>query len=471
MPMSTISDTMWAGVSAQPQSRRLKARRCCLPRTRGAFLAAELMVLAAAVLYAARGEKTLGAVILIASVELLFHVNNLDRSIVTAKLLHFSISVLESVSLGCMSSALLFYVFPALAPSAEAALAGVSLVALVPVTLRPLLRYLVTHKKFAEGILIVGTGELAGKLYRALANGRNYWKENERRAGELLEFPETPADLGPMVDFAQLNDIVVRDRISRVVVAEQDAQSREKLAGALLDRRLRGLQISDAVDFYEKFSGKIWVEGLSTQWFVFTDGFRLSNTSTCLKRSFDVTFAILLILLTAPLLAVIAVAIKIDSVGPVLFRQMRVGLHGKSFVIYKFRSMCQDAELETGPVWTRERDERVTTVGRVLRKFRLDEILQALNVLRGEMSLVGPRPERPYFVDLLEQEIPFYNLRHYVKPGITGWAQVMYTYGDSIEAAYEKLQYDLYYAKHKSLACDTGILLKTLKIVLLGRGR
>lgn len=462
---------MWAGVRAQPQIRRLKARRCCLPRTRGAFLAAELMVLAAALLYTARGRNTLGVPILIASCEFLFHVNTLDRLIVSAKLLHFSIDVLQSVSLGCLASALLFYIFPALDPGAEGALVGLLLVGLVPVTLRPLLRYLVTHKKFAEGILIVGTGELVEKLYRALANGRNYWKENERRVGELLEFPESPADLGLTVDFAQLDGIVAQDRISRVVVAEQDAQSREKLAAALLDRRLRGLQISDAVDFYEKFSGKIWVEGLSTQWFIFTGGFRLSNAGACLKRIFDVTFALLLILLTAPLLAVIAVAIKLDSAGPVLFRQIRVGLHGKPFLIYKFRSMRQDAELDTGPVWTSERDERVTAVGRLLRKFRLDEILQAFNVLRGEMSLVGPRPERPYFVDRLDQEIPFYNLRHYVKPGITGWAQVMYPYGDSIEAAYEKLQYDFYYAKYTSIGCDTEILLKTLKIVLLGRGR
>jgi sugar transferase (PEP-CTERM system associated) len=462
---------MWAGVSAPQQVRRLTARRCRLPRTRGAFLAAELMVLAAALLYTARGGTTLGVPVLIASCALLFHVNDLDRSIVSAKLSHFSIDVLESVSLACLASALLFYVFPALATSAGAALGGMLLAGLVPVILRPLLRYLVAHKKFAEGILIVGTGELAGKLYRALSNGRNYWKENERRAGELLAFPESPADLGTTVDFAQLNDIVVRDRISRVVVAEQDAQSRERLAAALLDCRLRGLEISDAVDFYEKFSGKIWVEGLSSQWFVFTGGFRLSNASACLKRSCDVIFALLLILLTAPLLAMIAVAIKLDSAGPVLFRQIRVGLHGKIFVIYKFRSMRHDAELETGPVWTRAQDERVTAVGRLLRKFRLDEILQAFNVLRGEMSLVGPRPERPYFVDRLEQEIPFYNLRHYVKPGITGWAQVMYPYGDSIEAAYEKLQYDFYYAKHKSFGCDTGILLKTLKIVLLGRGR
>lgn len=428
-------------------------------------------MLAVALLYAAHGGNTLGVPILIASCEFLFHVNSLDRSIVSTTLLHFSIDVLESVALGCLASVLLFYIFPALDPNAEAALAGLLLVGLVPVTLRPLLRYMVTHKKFVEGILIVGTGELVEKLYRTLANGRNYWKETERRAGELLKFPESAADLGLAVDFAQLDEIVTQDRISRVVVAEQDAQSREKLAAALLDRRLRGLQISDAVDFYEQFSGKIWVEGLSTQWFVFAGGFRLSNVSACVKRSFDVIFALLLILLTAPLLVVIAVAIKLDSAGPVLFRQIRVGLHGKPFLIYKFRSMRQNAEMETGPVWTSERDERVTAVGRLLRKFRLDEILQAFNVLRGEMSLVGPRPERPYFVDRLDQEIPFYNLRHYVKPGITGWAQVMYPYGDSIEAAHEKLQYDFYYAKNTSIGCDTEILLKTLKIVLLGRGR
>jgi len=469
--MSTISDTVWAGVSAPPQSRRLRARKCCRPRTRGAFLAAELAVLAAVLLYAASGATTLGAPIIVVSCELLFHVNNLDRSIVSATLLHFSIDLLESISLGFIGSALLFYIFPALATSAEAAITSLLLASLVPLTLRPLLRFLVTHKKFAEGILIVGTGDLVEKLYRALADGRNYWKENEHRAGELLDFPESPAELGLAVDFGQLNDIVARDRISRVVVAEQDAKSREKLASALLDRRLRGLQVSDAVDFYEKFSGKIWVEGLGTEWFIFTGGFKLSNAGACLKRCFDVAFALVLILLTAPLLAVIAVAIKIDSAGPVLFRQIRVGLHGKTFLIYKFRSMRQDAELETGPVWTRERDERVTMVGRLLRKFRLDEILQAFNVLRGEMSFVGPRPERPYFVDRLDQEIPFYNLRHYVKPGITGWAQVMYPYGDSVEAAHEKLQYDFYYAKYKSIGCDTGILLRTLKIVLLGRGR
>src|SRR5579864_6075669 len=201
MPMSTISDTMWAGVRAQPQSRRLKARRCCLPRTRGTFLAAELMVLAGALIYAARNGNAFGVPILIACCEFLFHVNTLDRCIVSARPLHFSMDILGSVSLGCLVTALLFYVFPALCASVEAALAGLLLVVLIPVTLRPLLRYLVTHKKFVEGILIVGTGDLVEKLYRALANGRSYWKETERRAGELRKFPESPADLGLAVDF------------------------------------------------------------------------------------------------------------------------------------------------------------------------------------------------------------------------------------------------------------------------------
>jgi lipopolysaccharide/colanic/teichoic acid biosynthesis glycosyltransferase len=184
-----------------------------------------------------------------------------------------------------------------------------------------------------------------------------------------------------------------------------------------------------------------------------------------------VVFSLALILLAAPLLLLIAIAIKFDSAGPVLFRQVRVGLHGKTFVIYKFRSMRDDAELEAGSAWAAEGDERVTRVGRLLRLFRLDEIPQAFNVLKGEMSVVGPRPERPCFVDRLAQVIPFYNLRHYLKPGITGWAQVMYRYGASVEDSYEKLQYDFYYAKHKSFRCDAAILLKTVRIVLFGRGR
>ncbi len=337
----------------------------------------------------------------------------------------------------------------------------------LPLIMRFCLQPLVARGRFAEDILILGTGELPAKLHRALGRGIGHLKHNSR----TLSLSETLADRGLAVDFTDLNQLVARGQISRVVIAELDSQSRERLASALLDSRLRGLQVSDAVDFYEEVCGKVWVEALNPQWFVYTNGFNRSPGGDSLKRCFDVTFALLLTLLTAPLLLLVAIAIKFDSAGPVLFRQLRVGLHGKAFVIYKFRSMRHNAELEVGPTWTADCDERVTRVGRLLRMFRLDEIPQVFNVLNGDMSIVGPRPERPYFVHRLEQEVPFYSLRHNLKPGITGWAQVMYRYGASVADSYEKLQYDLYYAKHTSFRCDAAILLKTVRIVLGGRGR
>jgi exopolysaccharide biosynthesis polyprenyl glycosylphosphotransferase len=233
---------------------------------------------------------------------------------------------------------------------------------------------------------------------------------------------------------------------------------------------MEGVRVDEAVGLYERFSEKIWVERLDSEWFVYA-GVHRSRASLAAKRFLDVVFAVLLIVLTAPLMALIAAAIRLNSRGPALFRQLRVGLHGKSFFIYKFRSMYENAERKTGPVWASAGDKRVTPVGRILRRFRLDEIPQAFNVLRGEMSMIGPRPERPYFVDELAKQIPFYAFRHRVKPGITGWAQVMYRYGDSFEDALEKLKYDFYYVEHGSFWCDLRILMKTVRIVLVGGGQ
>jgi lipopolysaccharide/colanic/teichoic acid biosynthesis glycosyltransferase len=179
----------------------------------------------------------------------------------------------------------------------------------------------------------------------------------------------------------------------------------------------------------------------------------------------------MLLAATAPLMALIAIAIKLDTPGPIVFSQERVGLRGRRFMVHKFRSMRRDAERHTGPMWAKENDDRVTRIGAFLRKCRFDELPQLWNVLRGEMSFIGPRPERPYFVDLLKAEIPFFDLRHYVKPGITGWAQVMYPYGASVEDSHRKLEYDLYYAKNLSLSLDLLILLKTVGVVIKGEGR
>ena len=471
MPISTERDTAWAPVSTVARESGLKARSYWLPRTRAPFLAAELALFAALVLRSNGRPQILGLSILITLCSIFFHVNNLDSSIVISEFWCFSIDVLKSIALGLLGSVLLFCVFPSLAPSAALAMAGVILAGLLPMALRPILKYLVTREKLVEGIVIIGTGALVGKLHQALVAGKGRGKRKGVRESRLVNFPGGPMDRKLTVDIGQLNDMLARTRVSRVIVADQDPQSRGRLAAALVDHRLRGLQVNDAADFYEELCGKIWVNGLSPQWPVFSDGFNRSKASLCLKCFFDVILALLLLIAAAPLLAVIAIAIKVDSAGPLFFRQVRVGLHGTTFVIYKFRSMRQDAEMKSGPVWAEEQDPRVTTVGRLLRKFRLDEIPQLINVLRGEMSLVGPRPERPYFVDRIERQIPLYGLRHYLKPGITGLAQVMYPYGASIEDAHEKLQYDFYYAKHQSLRCDAGILLKTVKVVLWGWGR
>jgi exopolysaccharide biosynthesis polyprenyl glycosylphosphotransferase len=261
------------------------------------------------------------------------------------------------------------------------------------------------------------------------------------------------------------------DDVSRIVIVDPPLETNKELTNALIDYKFRGVKIETVVDSYEKTSRKIWLEGLSPQWLILANGFSPSQVYLGVKRIFDVLFSLLLLILTAPLLAIVALAIRLDSPGPAIFSQDRVGLNGRYFTLFKFRSMRQDAEQTSGPTWAKKQDDRCTRIGAFIRRCRIDELPQLVNVLRGNMSFVGPRPERPYFVSLLKEKIPYYDLRHYVKPGITGWAQVMYPYGASVEDAYQKLQYDLYYAKNVAVSLDLLVLLKTVKVVLMGQGR
>jgi exopolysaccharide biosynthesis polyprenyl glycosylphosphotransferase len=222
---------------------------------------------------------------------------------------------------------------------------------------------------------------------------------------------------------------------------------------------------------YEEYTGKIALENLRPSWLVFSTGFRTTRALMLAKRAFDLVAAVAGLILASPLLLLSAIIVKLESPrDPVLYHQERVGLNGKTFTIHKLRTMRSDAEAGTGPVWSGANDTRVTAAGRFMRKTRLDEIPQLWNVLRGDMSLVGPRPERPAFVEQLTRQIPFYGQRHVVKPGVTGWAQVRYSYGASVEDAMQKMQYDLYYVKHLSLGFDLLIVLETIKTVLLRRG-
>ncbi len=466
MPIATIRENAWADASEQPD-RRLAGRICVVSHARPAFVVAELVLLSAASLYGVRAGMHLAIPLLIAFCAVSFHLGSVDKSIVERRGGRRLIQVLVCVALGMCTSLLALRLFPdgpGARPGVWIVAAWCLLAAGLPLALGPVLRNLVLRNQLIERILIVGGGELALKLARIAADGWSNAKTS-KTAGPV-SLPGSPV----AIDLARLEEIMARARISRVIVAEQNAEHRRALAKALLDPRLHGVQVDEAVRLYERFCGKIWIEGLTWEWFVYA-GVHRSRASLFLKRALDVAFAVLLILAAAPLMGIIAVAIRLDSRGPVLFRQVRVGLHGKTFFILKFRSMRQDAECETGPVWASECDGRATRIGRILRRFRLDEIPQAFNVLRGEMSVIGPRPERPYFVDELAKHIPFYNFRHRAKPGITGWAQVMYRYGDSVEDAFEKLQYDFYYTKHESPLCDLRILLKTVEIVLFGRGR
>jgi len=238
----------------------------------------------------------------------------------------------------------------------------------------------------------------------------------------------------------------------------------------LLESRLRGIRVEDWLTFYEKQTGRVPVSDLRPSWLIFSDGFVHHSQAQAAKRAIDLLVATLTVLATLPLMALIALAVKLDSPGPVLFRQQRVGRHGRIFVLKKFRSMHIDAEQASGAVWASRADPRVTRMGRFLRHSRLDELPQVFNVLRGEMSFIGPRPERPEFVHMLEQRIPFYRERLAVKPGITGWAQVRHQYTASVNDTLEKLEYDLYYIKNVSLFLDLLILLATIQVVLFAKG-
>jgi sugar transferase (PEP-CTERM system associated) len=266
-----------------------------------------------------------------------------------------------------------------------------------------------------------------------------------------------------------LEQIVANNRIDRIVVELQDRRGHLPIQ-TLLNLKTRGIAVEEATSLYERVSGKIAIENLKPSWMIFNRGFEVSRGRLLQKRVASLVISLILTILFAPVILLIMALIKLDSRGPIFFGQERVGQDGQVFKLWKFRSMRDDAEKDTGPVWASQDDPRVTRVGRVLRRTRLDELPQLFNVLKGDMSMVGPRPERPHFVKELAEKIPFYHLRHSVKPGVTGWAQVSYHYGSSLADAIEKLQYDLFYVKNMSFLLDSLVIFQTVKIVLFNRG-
>jgi sugar transferase (PEP-CTERM system associated) len=258
--------------------------------------------------------------------------------------------------------------------------------------------------------------------------------------------------------------------VDEIVVALTERRAGSMPLRELLDCKLAGVKVYDLNTHFEKTLGQIRIDYVNAGWLIFGDGFNQGAYRTFVKRLFDLVAASLLILFSAPIMLAAALLIRFESRGPIFYRQERVGLDGRTFWVTKFRSMREDAEKDGKPRWASANDDRITRVGAVMRKTRIDELPQLFNVLKGEMSLVGPRPERPYFVEKLTQDIPFYAVRHSVKPGLTGWAQVRYAYGATVEDSQEKLQYDLYYVKNNTLFLDLIVLLDTVGVVLTGKG-
>ena len=364
-----------------------------------------------------------------------------------------------------------YYVtYPILTTGRGAFAAAMVLSAGFLITWRLLLSWFLRKRMMSDSILIVGTDEFAEELAHEIIDRDHL---GYRIAGFLDDDPALQGQrlINPRVigTTAQAWELARANQVSRVIVAQKDKRGKLDMDN-LFKCKTSGIPVEDGSAFYEQLTGKINLEGLRKSWLIFSQGFVVSPSALLLKRVLDVVAAAVLLALTAPLMLLAALALRLDSPGPVFYRQVRVGLRGKLFTLWKFRSMQTDAETSGDPRWTDQGDTRVTRVGRILRKSRIDELPQLWNVFVGDMSLVGPRPERAAFIQRLLELNPIYEQRLVVRPGLTGWAQIMAPYASSFEESLEKLKYDLYYIKNLSFFLDLSILASTARIVLLGRG-
>lgn len=345
----------------------------------------------------------------------------------------------------------------------ESALLGFVILTFALLAWRAAYAWLSQRQYFRERVYVLGTGDRAQRVVDGLRQRTELGVEVVGWTGNI------DGELTRERVAEHLEGLATSKGVHRVIVALPDRRGTLPVE-ELMDMRLAGVKIEEATSWLEKISGRIEVDQLYPSWLIFADGFRFSVAFRMVRRALSFAVALIGLIAALPLLPFIWLAVKLDSSGPALYRQKRVGQGNHEFTCYKVRTMRQDAEADTGATWATDDDPRITRVGRFLRTTRLDEIPQLWCVLKGDMHFVGPRPERPEFVEWLSREIPYYGVRHMVKPGITGWAQVQYKYGNTLDDAREKLQYDLFYIKNASVGLDLLILFQTIKIVLLGRG-
>ena len=378
--------------------------------------------------------------------------------------------LIQALGLAWMALALVFYAMPQLMIGRGISLISLLIALFLMVGWRLSIHWLLGHPHIGEKILIVGSGSDAVEVAREALERRD--------AGyRIVGFVDTdPALVGkslinPRVIglTSELSEVVKRESIDRIVVAMGERRGQFPTDQLLLLSLSGNVSIEECASFYERMTGRVSLEMIRPSWLIFSGRGRQARLNALTRIALHRAVALIGAMLSLPIAILTALLIKIDSRGPVLYKQERVGRNGRPFTLMKFRSMRTDAEKD-GPVWASTSDDRVTRVGRVIRKIRVDEIPQFWNILRGDMNFVGPRPERPHFVEQLAQEVPYYEQRHLIAPGLTGWAQIKYPYGASIEDARQKLQYDLYYIKNQSLMLDAAIMFETIKIILFGRG-
>jgi sugar transferase (PEP-CTERM system associated) len=417
----------------------------------------------ALVVTAAVGIFALGQILCLGA----FRLHRMDRSVSATA---FALRILGSLAAGSLLVYGVFAMFPDGAEYRAALPEALLLSAAGLLLVRLVLVFGVEMDWLTHRMLVLGTGPEALAVERALQGAA---KSGVNLIGFFPISTSSVCAVSPdrvIRSTASLEDTIRKLEVNEVVVALQEQRGGLLPVSQLLTCRLRGVRITDLSGFFERVTGEVPVDSLKASWLIYGDGFRQNWSRRFVKRALDVLAAAILLLFAAPIMLVAALVIFLESGRPIIFRQERVGLGGRTFMLLKFRSMRTDAEKDGVPRWASTGDPRVTQFGRFMRRTRIDELPQIFNVLKGEMSFVGPRPERPFFVSQLTEQVPFYGARHTVKPGLTGWAQVRYSYGASVEDAVRKLQYDLYYVKNHTILLDIVILLGTVRVVLSGDG-
>lgn len=399
--------------------------------------------------------------------------NDLYDLKITDTLAELGIRLLQALGAAAILLALIYFAFPVCIISNGIFIVSIVLVIIMIVSWRIGYTKVLNLGMFNQKILVLGSSAVATEVCSQIVNKRdcgyeiahviskNPWNDENLKKNLSIIQQESYENICDISDQASVKKIIVALKEKRGALPVKE----------LLRCRVKGIEVLEGNSFYEMLTGKLIVESINPGWLIFSQGFQKSSLQRLCKRTVDLALSLPMLILLAPVIALVAVFIKLDSRGPVLFSQERIGENRRPYMVHKFRSMVCDAESNTGPVWAQDNDCRITRVGHFIRKWRIDEIPQLWNVLRGEMSFVGPRPEREHFIRELEAVIPYYGERFSVKPGLTGWAQVSYGYGASVEDAIEKLNYDLFYIKNMSILMDIMIVARTVKTVIFGHGR